>query len=431
VPSSLRTFSVFAISESSPITGERGKLQVVALSVSSNLFDPTTQNNQLHLTLEIDAVRGLGGTSSNHRFFALTARRILEPGTLEPLTTVYGATEIAPRNYDSLVSATVVDEWDGTDDSGVTLEDLKAYPSDLSVAVVKLYAGNGVGPTPAWKPSALGLSHEQIAEMMMVVGMFDVPAHPVLNVLVDWVRRDIVFVSGPFARIVSMTNVVLAAFDPTRNIAQSCGEAYVACVNTTIDPENCQACYEKCKSYCDDVIHTCRWPDNAGGGNGLVCGYCNSPFCLLEESAAACLANPSGSHESSARAPCPQTPVLTKSTIYCDRLSTSPGEILVGYKQYVGTCTYSCADSDLCVRPATVFEVQADNCYTPMPRATLDCVNAYEIEFCPLASCADHIAGMVACKYQCQSPHQAVSCLRYEASCENCESMAACEDANP
>ena len=276
MPSSLRTFSVFAISESSPITGERGKLQVVALSVSSNLFDPTTQTNQLRLTLELDAVKGLGGASPNHRFFALTARRILDPETLEPLTTVYGVAEIDPGNH-GLVNATIVDEWDGTDDSGVTLEDFEAYPNDLSMAVVKLYAGSGEGPTPAWKPSALGLSYEQIREMMMQVGMLDVPGHPVLNVLVDWVRRDVVFVSGPYARLVAITRPVLAVFDPATMAAQTCDQAKFACKSSSLEEHEssgifpyegaCEVCYEECLVFCSPPIPPsttqtdCKWPD--------------------------------------------------------------------------------------------------------------------------------------------------------------------------
>ncbi len=188
--SSARTFRVFVIGRESPIVGENGKLLVVGLSATPNPFDPTKELNQLRLSLEIDAVKGLGGASLNHRFFALTSRRILDPETAEPLTTVYGMTEIALGNQGT-VHATVVDEWDGTD-RGAVLENLRAYPSDLSVAVVRLYSGNGVGPNPRLKPGPLGPSLEQVAEIMMAMDPVARSERPKPDVYVDYVPRDLI-----------------------------------------------------------------------------------------------------------------------------------------------------------------------------------------------------------------------------------------------
>ena len=62
------SFGIQVIDEENPIAGENGKFKIVELSVSPNPFDPGIEKNQLRLTLEVGAVKGLGGDTKNHRF---------------------------------------------------------------------------------------------------------------------------------------------------------------------------------------------------------------------------------------------------------------------------------------------------------------------------------------------------------------------------
>jgi len=168
VPSAPLSFGILVIDEGNPISAENGKFSIVGLSVSPNPFDPTTEINQLHLALDVDAVRGLGGNSQNHRLFALTARVVMDPETLEPITTIYAASEIEGDNNAGPARVTVIDQWNGCSDDGCTIAKFKAYPSDLTVAVVRLYAGNGNGPQPSLKPGEF-LTHKLMSEIMKQV----------------------------------------------------------------------------------------------------------------------------------------------------------------------------------------------------------------------------------------------------------------------
>ncbi|PJB41404.1 MAG: hypothetical protein CO108_13175, partial [Deltaproteobacteria bacterium CG_4_9_14_3_um_filter_63_12] len=257
-------------------SGENGKFRIVELSLSPNPFDPGIEKNQLRLTLDVDAVKGLGGDSKNHRFFALTARAILDPETLETITTIYAASEIA-RDIDGPVRVTVADEWDGTDGAGQTLEDPKAYPSELSVAVVRLYAGKWNGPNPSLRPGDF-LTYEQMSEIMMQVGMFERPKKPDPNMIVEQRSFKRVDVQSPYAfPRYQLQDLVIRGFDPLSDCAPDCDQARISCKITVIEKPNtivaCNECAQNCIDDCKISASNCKWPTGASSPHAYTCNY--------------------------------------------------------------------------------------------------------------------------------------------------------------
>jgi len=264
------SFGIQVIDEENPISAENGKFRIVELSVSPNPFDPGMERNQLRLTLDVDAVKGLGGDSQNHRFFAVTARTVLDPETMETITTIYAASEIE-RDTEGPVRVTVADEWDGKDEAGQMLENPKAYPSDLSVAVVRLYAGKGIGPYPSLRPGDF-LTHEQMSEIMMVVGMFEWPKQLDPNMIVEQRSFKRVDVQSPYnTRYVLEPLVIFEAEFDICTPPKTCCQAYVACRHTgmvslpgDVGKDRCTTCLNRCQGQHD-------WdPDPAGVGR---CDY--------------------------------------------------------------------------------------------------------------------------------------------------------------
>ncbi|PIW01968.1 MAG: hypothetical protein COW42_03260 [Deltaproteobacteria bacterium CG17_big_fil_post_rev_8_21_14_2_50_63_7] len=410
-------FGIQVIDEGNPISGENGKFKIVELSVSPNPFDPGIEKNQLRLTLEVDAVKGLGGDTKNHRFFAVTARTVLDPETLETITTSYAASEIV-RDTDGPVRVTVADEWDGKDEAGQTLENPKAYPAELSVAVVRLYAGKGNGPYPSLRVGEF-LTLEQMSEIMMQVRMFERPKQPdPRSIIVEQVTfKPIVDVQNPYAfpRYQTASSVIWS-FDPRKTRARSCGEAYVTCSNTTKLPDVCFDCFDACEERCQSANLPCAWPSTIPGG--VVCTYCANPVCLLSDNS--CLNDRGGVHE---RAPCPES-IFTRTTVMCDTTTPTPS-MPPGFHD--GVCAYLCPE--VCVREATRFEINANNCVTPMPRDALRCAEGPN--FCERVGCNyDSIGKFAECEFQCDPPYESMSCVRRANSCDECTSVALCEGAN-
>ncbi|PJB37107.1 MAG: hypothetical protein CO108_21845, partial [Deltaproteobacteria bacterium CG_4_9_14_3_um_filter_63_12] len=139
-----RSFTLLPATDVTPLTGDQGKFDIVEISQSLNPFDPSREANKVRLSVKLDGVNGLGGNSQNHRFFVLVERTLLEPETLLPIRTVYGAAEI-DREAVGPLRVEVSDEWDGRDEAG-DLVTSKPYPSVLLVKVGRLYTGNGQGP---------------------------------------------------------------------------------------------------------------------------------------------------------------------------------------------------------------------------------------------------------------------------------------------
>jgi len=257
--SSTVSFGIQVIDEGNPISGENGKFKIVELSVSPNPFDPGMEKNRLRLTLDVDAVKGLGGDSINHRFFAVTARAVLDPVTLEPITTIYAASEI-DRESEGPVRVSVVDEWDGKDEAGQTLENPNAYPSDLSVAVVRLYAGNGIGPYPSLTPRDF-LTYEQMSEIMMLPDIvYEWPVRPLPNLIVDHVIRAHRTGSDRFS------DVIIKEFRICLDKPKNCEQAGTACLHTYMAGFSggsyaslCTACLRRCEG----ELH---WEGHPGGG---------------------------------------------------------------------------------------------------------------------------------------------------------------------
>jgi len=246
------SFGIQVIDEENPISGENGKFEIVGLDISPTVFVPESKSNSMHLALKVDAVKGLGGNSKNHRFFALTQRTILDPETKQPIKTIYAASEI-DRDGQRTQKVEVSDEWDGTNEEGLRANDWTAYPSELSVAVVRLYAGSGQGPLPGFSPGE-HLSVDQISEIMMVMTCINCPSfHPMFI--------DIVAVAYPFpTRFPPL--VITFVWDPFGMCAPTCEDAKETCLLTNMNqvtgnPEQCEECFQVC-----DKLK--KWPLNTG-----------------------------------------------------------------------------------------------------------------------------------------------------------------------
>jgi len=192
----------------------------------------------------------------------VTARAVLDPETLETITTIYAASEIE-RDTDGPVRVTIADEWDGTDEAGQTLENPKAYPSELSVAVVRLYAGKGNGPYPSLRVGEF-LTYEQMSEIMMQL--------PMRNVLIGWVRTDLM---NPYSllRYVLPPLYLKPEHNPLIHCARDCDEAAEACILTNLTSTETQT-----KVFCADCKLECQNHKPAlwsGGptGHGSTCNY--------------------------------------------------------------------------------------------------------------------------------------------------------------
>jgi hypothetical protein len=129
-------------------------LAVVRLRDDPDPFDPHTASTALSLAGTVEAVRGLAGSSPNHRFEVRVVWTIRDPGTGEalaaPQTTVTldatapAATGGGPASDLPCFAAVV--PWDGRDTSGSFAQFQRTYGYDVVVELLRIYTGPGRGP---------------------------------------------------------------------------------------------------------------------------------------------------------------------------------------------------------------------------------------------------------------------------------------------
>jgi len=264
--SAVRSFVLQSVDATHPLQDERGKFRIVGLSVAPNPFDPPAEVNSLNALVEVDSVKGLNGNSPNHLFFAMTKRVILDPLTLEPVRTVYGVTEL-DREADKPLTVSVVDAWDGTDETGALVERYRGYPMDIEIMVARTYLGNGSG-------ARCSIDEERLSDDMMQSAF-----EPLFFTSLQWqmmllrgcmvAKRELLFTrlaAGIWAAIDKLE------WDPLHVCAPDCNRAEVACRLTLLDSTYpftmqeddqgaCGECRKICGENCTKPGMTCTWPN--------------------------------------------------------------------------------------------------------------------------------------------------------------------------
>jgi len=258
IPSGERTFTIDPPSDGNSLVSDNGKASIIEITNQPNPFDPDVESNKLRLVLEVDGVKGLGGASENHQYFAVTKRTVLAPDTLEPIATLFGVAEIpqSTGNGQSAVRVEVTDEWNGRDTNGNYVLDATPFPQELLVNVVRFYVGNGQGPPCSRQYNMLP------ADVLAMFGMFQFagkqacdcatlrfadPERPTLSQIV--IQRPVVWT--------------------TDLCADNCQRASDACADTPLNDiivagkTRCLLCKLECDTQCKQPMLDrpyCDWP---------------------------------------------------------------------------------------------------------------------------------------------------------------------------
>ena len=255
----MRSFVLQSVDATHPLQDERGKFRIVGLSVAPNPFDPPAEVNSLNALVEVDSVKGLNGNSPNHLFFAMTKRVILDPLTLEPVRTVYGVTEL-DREADKPLTVSVVDAWDGTDETGALVERYRGYPMDIEIMVARTYVGNGSG-------ARCSVDEERLSDDMMQAAFAELLTGAQWQAMLlrgcMVAKSELLFAPwvGTYAVVSFKHNITVCA--------ESCLDAWFSCTNTTLadfgNKTRCGVCLERCNQVQgakdDGSLPWSEWPE--------------------------------------------------------------------------------------------------------------------------------------------------------------------------